>query len=138
MAVAIPMVHPARAWESKPSYRGYSWTTFFWGPFPPLFRADALGFVIGIGLVAASFVVPLVPFIVWGFFYNGFHRNRLLAQGWRDRIGHPAGESVSPSEPPPAVPQPGLPSPSGWYPDPAGGAGYRYWDGEAWTDARWQ
>jgi len=30
-------------------------------------------------------------------------------------------------DPPPAAP--------GWYPDPAGGASMRYWDGSRWTDA---
>ena len=29
---------------------------------------------------------------------------------------------------------PGNPAP-GWYPDPAGGGSYRYWDGIKWTDA---
>ena len=29
---------------------------------------------------------------------------------------------------------PGNPAP-GWYPDPAGGGGHRYWDGLKWTDA---
>jgi Protein of unknown function (DUF2510) len=29
----------------------------------------------------------------------------------------------------------GLP-PAGWYADPEGGAGQRYWDGERWTDDR--
>ena len=24
---------------------------------------------------------------------------------------------------------------AGWYPDPAGGTGWRYWDGTAWTDS---
>ena len=33
-------------------------------------------------------------------------------------------------EPPPAAP-----SAAGWYPDPAGSAAHRYWDGSRWTDA---
>jgi uncharacterized protein len=33
-------------------------------------------------------------------------------------------------EPPPAPP-----SAPGWYPDPAGSAAHRYWDGTRWTDA---
>jgi Protein of unknown function (DUF2510) len=26
--------------------------------------------------------------------------------------------------------------PAGWYPDPEGGQGERFWDGTAWTDQR--
>ncbi|MCV7326914.1 DUF2510 domain-containing protein [Mycobacterium intracellulare subsp. chimaera] len=33
----------------------------------------------------------------------------------------------------PAPPVSGLPLP-GWYPDPTGGGGQRYWDGRAWCD----
>ena len=30
----------------------------------------------------------------------------------------------------------GAPTAAGWYPDPSGAAGQRYWDGLAWTDVR--
>lgn len=40
--------------------------------------------------------------------------------------------AVSPS--PPAVPPEPAAPPAGWYPDPAGSAQQRYWDGTTWTD----
>lgn len=40
--------------------------------------------------------------------------------------------------PPPSAPPPPPPPPSGvppgWYPDPSGGGGLRYWNGSAWTE----
>lgn len=40
------------------------------------------------------------------------------------------------SSPPPPPPQAPPPSgvPAGWYPDPSGGGGLRYWNGSAWTE----
>jgi hypothetical protein len=47
--------------------------------------------------------------------------------------GEPAhaavGSASAPSEPVPAAP------PAGWYPDPAGLVGQRYWDGARWTQS---
>lgn len=42
-------------------------------------------------------------------------------------------QAASPTSPDPVAPpiNPG----AGWYSDPAGGAGWRYWDGTAWTDS---
>jgi hypothetical protein len=39
----------------------------------------------------------------------------------------------------PKQPNPGMPAPAamplpGWYPDPAGAGGHRYWDGRMWCD----
>jgi Protein of unknown function (DUF2510)/Helix-hairpin-helix motif len=36
--------------------------------------------------------------------------------------------------PEPSAPKDGKGAPPGWYPDPAGGPGGRYWDGAQWTD----
>jgi hypothetical protein len=48
--------------------------------------------------------------------------------------------SADPVAPPlrPVSPTTSLPAPiaaAGWYPDPAGESGFRYWDGAAWTEA---
>jgi hypothetical protein len=39
----------------------------------------------------------------------------------------PAGLTAPVAGPPPLAP-------AGWYPDPTGGSGQRYWDGERWTE----
>ena len=47
----------------------------------------------------------------------------------------PTPEPVAPPLPSLAsAPDPAMP-PAGWYPDPAGTLGRRFWDGHAWTDA---
>lgn len=38
---------------------------------------------------------------------------------------------------PPEIPPPTPGPPPGWYPDPYGGAGYRWWDGSTWTEHAW-
>lgn len=42
----------------------------------------------------------------------------------------PSGTPSATSAPPPPAPS----VPAGWYPDPAGGGGLRYWNGSAWTE----
>ncbi|MEZ5117992.1 MAG: DUF2510 domain-containing protein [Candidatus Nanopelagicales bacterium] len=139
----------------KVAYKGFSWTTFFWGPFPPMFRGDGIGVLIGMGLVVVSLFIPLLPFLVWAFFYNDNHFNRLLETGWvpvdQAALGVAAGvvlpgPGTYPSPysqsaglwPLPAGSQLSAPAaPAGWYPDPDRGPGStRYWDGTAWTQYR--
>ena len=49
----------------------------------------------------------------------------------------PSGAASPESAPPPGAPPPPPPPggvPAGWYPDPAGGGGLRYWNGTTWTE----
>jgi uncharacterized protein DUF2510 len=55
----------------------------------------------------------------------------------------PAARLRPEPEPPEPEPEPEWPPPNdplepGWHPDPAGGDGQRFWDGQAWTDHRWR
>jgi hypothetical protein len=71
----------------KDGFYGYSWTTLFFGPFVPLFRADFLTFLgyfavlVVIGLITAGFGAFLC-FIIWSFFYNSYYTKKLLEKGY--------------------------------------------------------
>jgi len=71
----------------KDGFYGFSWTTFFFGPFVALFRADFLTFlgyllIAGIiGLLTAG-VGAWFTFIIWAFFYNGYYTKKLLEKGY--------------------------------------------------------
>lgn len=72
---------------SKTGFHGFSWTTFFFGPFPALFRADYLTFI---GYFAIAVIISVVTAgvgwflmgIVWAFIYNGFYTKKLLEKGY--------------------------------------------------------
>lgn len=71
----------------KSSPLGFSWTTFFFGVFAPLFRGDWLGaFGVFCVLSVTSYVVSpiatLVIQIVVAVFYNYIYISRLLAKGY--------------------------------------------------------
>ena len=61
---------------------GFSWTTFFFGFFPALFRGDWLWAVI---IFAASFVTFGFASIVFAFIYNRLYIQNLLKQGFKVR-----------------------------------------------------
>lgn len=58
---------------------GFSWTTFFFGFWPAVFRSDWLWAVI---LFIACLLTYGVAAIVFAFFYNKIYINRLLDQGY--------------------------------------------------------
>ena len=72
----------------KESYLGFSWTTFFFGGFVPLFRGDYLAFLIMI--VAQCFTFNLAN-IIFCFIYNKIYTRNLI-----EKYGfEPANESSS-------------------------------------------
>lgn len=72
----------------KDGFYGFSWTTFFFGPIPALFRSDFLtfigAFVIFVILNVISFgTLGFIAMFVWAFFYNKYYTQNLLKQGFR-------------------------------------------------------
>lgn len=63
---------------------GFSWTSFFFGGFVPLFRGDWLWLLVWIVL---SPVTLGIFWILFAFLYNRIYINRLLENGYQ-----PAGE----------------------------------------------
>lgn len=87
MATTIKMKNPANG-LTKTGFHGFSWTTFFFGTFPALFRGDFLTFIgaaviyfilaiatVGIGAIIAQFV--------WAFQYNKYYTRKLIEKGFR-------------------------------------------------------
>jgi len=62
---------------------GFSWTIFFWGIFPPLFRGDWKWFAIILALdIVTVFGAPIVS-LVFSFIYNKLYINDLIAAGYQ-------------------------------------------------------
>lgn len=86
MANKITLRHKASGVE-KNAFYGFSWTTFFFGFWPALFRGDWVGFFGSLGIHAAlAFLTMGIGNIVFGiamcFVYNGWHARRLLVAGY--------------------------------------------------------
>ncbi|WP_010622279.1 DUF2628 domain-containing protein (plasmid) [Paucilactobacillus suebicus] len=66
---------------------GFSWTTFFFGCLPALFRGDWKWFFI-IALIEIIFGIPTIGFgagiigIIFSFIYNKLYINDLLSNGY--------------------------------------------------------
>lgn len=65
--------------QAKQAKVGFSWTVFFFGPFPALFRGDWKWFLII--LLANSFTAGFSN-LVFIFIYNKLYINDLLLQGF--------------------------------------------------------
>lgn len=65
--------------EIKQVKLGFSWTTFFFGFFPALFRMDWLNFLI---MVGAAFLTCGLSWIVFPFIYNTMYIKKLLRDGY--------------------------------------------------------
>lgn len=58
---------------------GFSWTTFFFGPLPSLFRMDWLNFLI---MTGAAFITMGISWIVFPFIYNKMCITHLIKNGF--------------------------------------------------------
>lgn len=86
MAELIPLRHKTSG-IMKDGIYGFSWTTFFFGCFPALFRGDFLTFVgtfvvlFFLGLVTAG-IGTFIGMFIWAFFYNSYYTKKLLEKGY--------------------------------------------------------
>lgn len=86
MATRIAMKH-RESGLMKDGFYGFSWTTFFFGAFPALFRGDFLTF-IGVFVVIAIIAVVTIgigawpAMIVWAFMYNKYYTRKLIEKGY--------------------------------------------------------
>lgn len=71
----------------KDGFYGFSWTTFFFGFLPALFRGDFITFIGGfvitviIGFMTLGFGAFFIGF-VWAFMYNRYYTRKLLERGY--------------------------------------------------------
>ncbi|WP_225199259.1 hypothetical protein [Gluconobacter oxydans] len=87
MATAIQMKNESTG-IIKNGYYGFSWTTFFFGSFPALFRQDFKTFF---GTFAVYVLLGLMTFgiggfiagIAWAFMYNKYYTRKLIEQGYK-------------------------------------------------------
>jgi hypothetical protein len=82
MATAIALRNPQTNLTAT-VYRGFSWTTLFFGPFPALFRGDFVTFALALVICfcTGGFAWLLIMF-VWSFIYNGYHAKSLISKGY--------------------------------------------------------
>jgi hypothetical protein len=78
MATKITMHHPVTGISTSGFY-GFSWTTFFFGGFPALFRGDI---VIGLVVVVLNVLTWWIAGVIWSFFYNKHFTHRLVEKGY--------------------------------------------------------
>ncbi|TPO07134.1 hypothetical protein [Mesorhizobium sp. B1-1-5] len=79
MAIATRLQNPTTL-SNRIGYEGFSWTCFFFGPFPALIRGDLLGFA---AMAISAFMTFGLSGFIWIFVYNRWHYNRLLARGFQ-------------------------------------------------------
>jgi len=78
MAYAKMMV--SNGIEVKKVPLGFSWTMFFFGGFPPLFRGD---WMWGIGMLVACALTSGFAGIIGAFFYNKMYAKSLFEKGYK-------------------------------------------------------
>ncbi|MBR4607678.1 MAG: hypothetical protein IKO41_15830 [Lachnospiraceae bacterium] len=78
MATEIKMFNPQTGIEKTGLY-GFSWTTFFFGGFPALFRGDIMtGVLVILGCIFSCGLFALI----WAFFYNKKYTLDLVEKGY--------------------------------------------------------
>lgn len=86
MATKVMMKHKESA-LLKEGFIGFSWTTFFFGAFPALFRGDFMtffgifAFLLILAVVTAG-VGSLLVMIIWAFKYNQYYTKKLIEKGY--------------------------------------------------------
>jgi hypothetical protein len=86
MASVVKMRHKESGLEKKGFY-GFSWTTFFFGAFPALFRSDFITFIgafivlLALGIFTVGIGAAIVQ-ILFAFFYNKYYTSKLLEGGY--------------------------------------------------------
>lgn len=78
MAIQIMLKHPQTGIIKKGFY-GFSWTTFFFGGFPAVFRGDI---VLGLIVIIINLVTFGVAGIIWSFVYNKRYTLGLIEKGY--------------------------------------------------------
>ncbi len=86
MATNISMKHKDTG-ITKTGYYGFSWTTFFFGFFPALFRSDFITFIGGftISVIIGIFTMGIGSIfigIIWAFMYNKYYTRKLIENGY--------------------------------------------------------
>ncbi len=66
--------------QMRQGFMGFSWTKFFWGPFPAAFRSDWKRFMI---ILLLSIISVGFSNLVFCFIYNKLHIKNLIQDGFR-------------------------------------------------------
>lgn len=79
MAFAKVFLKNPRTGQMREAPVGFSWTMFFFGFFPPLFRGDWITAII---LFLLAFVLLCIPSMILAFFYNKMYIRRMINEGF--------------------------------------------------------
>lgn len=79
MATVVMLKHPETGIVTKGFY-GFSWTTFFFGCLPALFRGN---FKTGVLLLIACVLTCGIAGIIWAFVYNKRYTLNLIEKGYQ-------------------------------------------------------